>query len=361
MASNSKKRIGFVALLLLLLFVIAMAQAQEKTPLTQDEILSLVTASRLGELSAGRVVELIGQRGVGFAISDVFLLELNVRGADEAIIQTLRKLKDAGKDFPSSTVSTAGGATAASTPASTGNVPSEAEWPAFLEAVRAKALSYSEDLPNFICTQVTQRSIRLFPQGWQPTDNFVADLSYYDQKEHYKIISVSNRPASEKKMEDLKGAWSTGEFGTTLHSIFDPKSNASFRLEGGEQLNGRDAVRFSYMVPLETSDSAITYEEESHKKKTIITAYRGRCWVDPESHTVIKVEDKALNIPADFPITRAERVIEYDLADIAGRKYWLPLRAEMTMVEGARNYHSRNVIEFKRYRKFEAEVKLVPD
>jgi len=33
----------------------------------------------------------------------------------------------------------------------------------------------------------------------------------------------------------------------------------------------------------------------------------------------------------------------------------------MLLVQGARKMHSRNVIEFKRYRKFEAEVKLVSD
>ena len=33
-------------------------------------------------------------------------------------------------------------------------------------------------------------------------------------------------------------------------------------------------------------------------------------------------------------------------------------RAEVLLVEGAAKVHTRNVIEFKKYRKFEAEVKI---
>jgi hypothetical protein len=49
------------------------------------------------------------------------------------------------------------------------------------------------------------------------------------------------------------------------------------------------------------------------------------------------------------------------LADIGGKKYWLPVRAEVLLVEGGSKLQTRNVIEFKRYRKFEAEVKIVPE
>jgi hypothetical protein len=334
------------------------AQLPAKEPFTQDEVLALVTASKLGEIPIPRIVELIKQRGVGFMINEVFLLELEVREADNAIIKALKDLKNQGKDFFPPTVKTVQ-PPAEIPPIAPGKVPTEQEWPGFLETVRARAMSYTDDLPNFICTQVTQRSIRFFPGGWRSTDSFVADLSYYDKKEHYKIITVSNKPTTKSNMEDLKGAWSTGEFGTTLRSIFDPHSNASFRLEGADQINGHDTIRISYQVPLAFSSRSITYEgEDKTDTKTVITAYRGRCWIDPTSHEIVKVEDKALNIPENFPITRSERALEYDQAEISGKKFWLPVRAEMILVEGAKNFHNRNVIEFKRYRKFEAEVKL---
>src|SRR4030095_9097537 len=98
----------------------------------------------------------------------------------------------------------------------------EADWPKFLESVRAKALAYTDDLPNFICTQVPQRNARYFPGGWRQLDNFVAELTYFDKKEHYKILTVANRATSDATIENLSGTRSTGEFGSSMRSLFDP-------------------------------------------------------------------------------------------------------------------------------------------
>jgi hypothetical protein len=352
-------------IVLLMIAGMAMAQSDSLQPLSEEEVTALVTSVRLGGIPSEKAAEIINQRGVSFAINAIFLTELEVKGADSAIMQALRRLKEKGRDKTPFAVSPAQPVEEISTlPPATlpdGTLLDEKNWPKFLEAVRAKAMVYTEDLPNFICAQITQRSIRFFPEGWRLIDNFVADLSYYDKKEHYKIISVANKPSNNVTMENLKGARSTGEFGSTMSAIFDPKSRAVFRLEGPEQSNGRDTIRISFNVPLETSNRGITYEDESLPKRTIITAYRGRVWIDPTSFQIVRIEDKALNIPLDFPITRSEGAIDYDLADISGKKYWLPVHAEMYMVEGGRKLHTKNIIEFKKYRKFEAEVKLVSD
>jgi len=330
-------------------------------PLTEEQVLSLVTSAKLGELPAGRINELIRKRGIAFSVTDVFLLELQTREADPAVLDTLRQIRGQGKDFvPTSPGGAADSAAASSTsesPVAPSGKTAEADWPKFLEQVRAKAIAYTDELPNFICTQVTQRSARYFPGGWRSVDNFVAELSYFDRKEHYKILTVANQATTSATMENLSGTRSTGEFGTSMRSLFDPATNAVFRLEGRELTNGRETIRLGYQVARETSSRTINYNNE----RTIVTAYRGRCWIDPESFQVVRLEDKAINIPPDFPITRSDGATDYDLADIGGRKYWLPVRAEVLLVEGGAKLHTRNVIEFKRYRKFEAEVRIVPD
>lgn len=327
--------------------------------LTEEQVVALVTSTKLGEVPVNRVVELIQERGLRFSVTDVFLIELEARDADIAILETLRQIRKQGKDFaptpPSTAVPPNTGESGGKASDPSTNV--EGDWAKFLEAVRAKALAYTDDLPNFICTQVTQRWARYFPRGWQLVDNYVADLSYFDKKEHYKILTVANKIAPNATIENLSGTRSTGEFGTSLRSLFDPATNASFRLEGRDESNGHRTIRIGYQVPLETSSRSINYNNE----RTIVTSYRGRCWIDPESFQVVRLEDKAINIPDDFPITRSEGGIDYDLAEIAGRKYWLPVRAEVLLIEGGSKLHTRNVIEFKRYRKFEAEVRIVPD
>ena len=336
-------------------------QSPEPGPLSEEQVLSLLTSAKLGEIPASRIVELIQKRGLSFSVTDVFLLELQTREADPSLLETLRQIRSQGKDFVPTKPGEA--VNSGTTPAGPESPPAgstsgvEADWAKFLGQVREKAIAYTDDLPNFICTQVTQRSARYFPGGWRSLDNYVAELSYFDKKEHYKILTVANQATTTATMENLSGTRSTGEFGSSMRSLFEPATNAVFRLEGREQTGGRETIRLGYQVARETSSRTINYNNE----RTIVTAYRGRCWIDPESLQIVRLEDKAINIPPDFPITRSDGATDYDLADIGGRKYWLPVRAEVLLVEGGSKLHTRNVIEFKRYRKFEAEVRIVPD
>ena len=96
-----------------------------------------------------------------------------------------------------------------------------------------------------------------------------------------------------------------------------------------------------------------------------MAAYRGRCWIDPTSFQLVRLEYKVLDIPRNFPIIQSEGATDYDLTDIEGKKYWLPVRAEVLLlvdlVDRGVRLHTRNVIEFNQYRKFEAQVRIVPD
>jgi hypothetical protein len=149
-----------------------------------------------------------------------------------------------------------------------------------------------------------------------------------------------------------------------VRSLFDPVANTSFRLEGRAQSNGHETVRISYEVPQKPGGRTITY---TYKKKrlTIATAYQGRCWIDPTSFQLVRLEYRALDIPKKFPIIRSEGATDYDLTDIEGRKYSLPVRAEVLLhvdlPDSEGRVLTKNVIEFKQYRKFETEVRISPD
>ena len=166
-----------------------------KPALSEEDILALATSCKLGEISSSRVVDLIHERGLGFSVSDIFLLELETRGADPVIGQALRKLRDQGKDFvptPSkiqeAQLRPPDGTTPLPPVDRSSKIPDEQNWPQFLESVRTKAMAYTDDLPNFICTQITTRSERVTPGGWHQADNFVADLTYFEKKEDYTAV-----------------------------------------------------------------------------------------------------------------------------------------------------------------------------
>jgi hypothetical protein len=86
--------------------------------------------------------------------------------------------------------------------------PSSEEQAAILDEVRQYALSYSKNLPDFICTQVTRRYAAPAPgtkhggsidsqPSWQSLDTLQIRLSYFEQKEDYKLIMVNSSPTTQ--------------------------------------------------------------------------------------------------------------------------------------------------------------------
>ena len=362
-------------------------------PISQEELLALVTTSRIGAVTPQRVVELIRERGIGFRVKDILLQELKAREADPAIIQAVeanRPTAPVGSILrpppgvappppvfipppvePAATELSAPGSAAtpasaaktapAATPVRSG-LPDRETWPQFLEEARSTAMAYTENLPNFICTQITQRYRRRLPKtGWVRVDNFVAELTYYDKQEHYKLVTVGNRSAaSNATLESLKGTTSTGEFGSSLHYIFDPATKTLFRFEGIDHSRGSPTVRVGFRVPKETSKRSIVFREGT-SELGVVTPYRGRCWIDPVSLQVVQIKERAYRIPETFPITRSEGSTQYDRVEIAGQQHWLPVRAEVLLENRTARLHTRNVIQFKQYRKFGSEVKFLSD
>lgn len=73
---------------------------------------------------------------------------------------------------------------------STMRVSATAEWDDFLQSVRAKAIRYTDELPDFICTQSVNRSARTAYGGSIPVDGIVAEVSFYNQREQHKILKA---------------------------------------------------------------------------------------------------------------------------------------------------------------------------
>lgn len=220
---------------------------------------------------------------------------------------------------------------------------------------RELALGYAKRLPDFICLQMTYRYID--PSGleyFQLADKIAARLSYFEQKEDYKLISV-NGGLSNIDYSKLGGATSSGEFGTMLKQIFEPSTQAEFQWERWAKLRGKICHVYSYRVTQAKSNWRISWQ----KQLEIIPAYRGLIYVDRDVPMVVKVTMEAENMPATFPIQEARSTLDYDFIDIAGSPFLLPLKSEMRMREG--KLLVRNATEFRNYRKFGADATITFD
>jgi hypothetical protein len=230
--------------------------------------------------------------------------------------------------------------------------PDSPEQARVLDTVRQYANEYSRKLPNFICTQVTRRFVD--PAGlefWQAQDTITSKLSYFEQKEDYKIIFVNNRSVNTT-MARLGGATSTGEFGSMMKEIFDPVTRARFDWERWATLRGKRMHVFAYRVPQETSQWSIVYE----KTHAIKPAYRGLIYVDKQTLAVMRITLEADNLPYSFPVQQAMTTLDYEFQSISGADYVLPLKAVMRMRAG--KMLVKNEVEFRNYNRFGAEATI---
>ncbi len=266
-------------------------------------------------------------------------------------------------------------------PSKPAQLPTEAAWPQFLESVRQKSLDYIGALPDFICRQQVQRMAKWGGLGsWQNVDRLVLEVSYYEKTEHYKALLKNDKPLRGDVKGKVGGIISRGDFGNALRLLFTPESNASFKREGKERIRGHAALRVSFAVPQKNSGYDVGFGDER-----VTVAYVGRCWIELATRQVVRLECEARDIPSSVPVRRSAHITDYDWVDIGGVQYWLPVRASVylklindphysrmdfyaTVFGGESSGGSvppelevRNAMEYKQYRKFGSEVRLVPE
>ncbi len=243
--------------------------------------------------------------------------------------------------------------------------PSSEEQAAILDDVRQYALGYSQNLPDFICTEVTRRLAAAAPgtrgggpasdsPHWQSLDTLTVRLSYFDQHEDYKLILHNSAPVTNQDLHSVGGSQSFGDFGSMLKEIFEPRSEARFAWDHWGTLRGQRVMEFSYKISQSLSQYQLVVD-----KRSIVSAYHGIVAVDPQTHVVLRVSVVADNIPADFPLRSAEDILDYDYQEISGHKFLLPLKATVTGNLG--DYLSRNDKEFRIYRKYSADAVIKYD
>lgn len=190
--------------------------------------------------------------------------------------------------------------------------------------------------------------------------NILAKLTYYEQHEKYDTIMVNDK-LTNSPYEKLSGSISTGEFGSMLHGIFDPQTEADFTWSSWKTVNGHKTYVFKFTVDQPHS----RWEIEDRQSQTKISpAYYGFVWIDVKDNSVVEFYMKALDMPSTFAITEADSRMHYDTVLISGIPFVLPARAEMHLLTGRDD--QKNEISFHNYQKYSADATLkfddiVPD
>ncbi|HEX4134955.1 MAG TPA: hypothetical protein VHY84_10125 [Bryobacteraceae bacterium] len=213
---------------------------------------------------------------------------------------------------------------------------------------RSESYAFSDGLPNFLVTQVTTRYTG--PRrgnDWRALDVVTADVASVNGQEEYRNIKVNGRPGDPEK----SGSWSTGEFQVTLDDILSPRTFARFTLRGEQRVANRTAWVFDLSVEQPNSH----WEIVSQRGGNYFPAYRGAIWVDKETRRVLRIEQRAIDLPRNFAYDNCVSTLVYGYVDIEGKSWLLPIQSENIGCLAGTNDCNRNVIEFRNYRKFSSD------
>src|SRR5215468_7297573 len=228
-----------------------------------------------------------------------------------------------------------------------------------IEETRKIVRDYLDELPDFICQQDIQRYFDNEGSGaWEKADTLVYELTYNRKHESYKPINSVGRPVT-RPLDDVKGAYSTGDFASGLASLFDLESKAVFKPAGKEQLGKRQTVLYDFRVPKESSKLVLKAEGA----ESLIVGYSGTIWIDADSKKVLRIDQAIDDIPKSNPVTNSESSVDYDFIKLRGLDvdFLLPTSAEFIIADRRQKHYFRNLIHFKFYRKFETDVKIIDD
>jgi hypothetical protein len=337
----------------ILFFLCPHAPAQDQKPLTSQEVVKLLYQLPRNPGMRDEIVEEIRKRGIGFPLTDGMRSLVATKTGNDALIR--RTIEEAERRR----VNPAGSA-----------LPSETEGNELLNRTRNVTLAAANAMPDFLVKQIIRRSVAYgATTNWIPQDNLTIAVGYRANfGEEYKVLTVNGMPVGEdvQATRDYskyapKGASSSGvEYISALADVFKPESKTEFRIVDTDVIQTRRTVVYEYVIKKDFSKLNLTLADTGARATV---GSRGRLWIDRELDRVLRFEQIATEIPADFPIVAASSLIDYDWVNINERKYLLPTHSEilLTTVSPKLTLQSRNDVRFRGYQKFGAELKVVDE
>jgi hypothetical protein len=237
--------------------------------------------------------------------------------------------------------------------------PSFAEQQQIWNAAHENSLSYTDSLPDFICSEVVRRYTDPNEKGgWRLQDTLMLKLTYFDRQEEYKLMTVNNKP-THLSYEQMNGAITEGEFGSMLAAIFALKSRTNRTWDHWTLLRSRPTHVYRFLILPANSDYAITSGTSARDTEKVTAGQRGYIYIDAETQMVVRVNAAAYGLPRDFDVQKVDLLLDYGFIDVGGKKYLLPLHSETLLV--APPFQHRNETDFLSFRKFQADTTVTFD
>jgi len=347
MEKMMKKSFAVIIALFIYSMPLVSARGQSGTPAASEPLtlqaLNIMLRRGVGrDMTEADLAVRIDRFGIAFDPTPDTVSRLRANGAHQNLINAIKRASE-------KLSASAGKVVAFGAPASD----------PFIEEARKVVRDYLDELPDFICQEEIQRYFDYDGSGaWEKADTLVYELTYNRKRESYKPINAIGRPVT-RQLDDVKGAYSTGDFASGLASLFDLETKTVFKPAGKERLGNRQTNLYDFRVPKESSKLVVKAEGAD----PLIVGYSGTVWIDAETKKVLRIDQAVDDLPKSHPVTHSESSVDYDVIKLRGLDvdFLLPIKAEFIIADRRQKHYFRNLLHFKFYRKFETDIKITDD
>ena len=225
--------------------------------------------------------------------------------------------------------------------------PLAAQHDAALAHAREVNLAYAANMPSFVADETAKRSTSNSPTGkWRAEDTVQTEITFNGPRAVRRQIRRNGKPWNFP-FETLPGFKWYGGFGTEIRPIFDPTCSTSIEPAGSSVGGARTLLEFRYSAPADGCFAVFNFAgRHANPPRT------GHVFVDDPGGHVIRLDEQAIDFPADFGFTRREEEVRWDEVRIGDASHLLPVAANFLVVysNGAR---SRIEVAYTNHRHFE--------
>ncbi len=220
-----------------------------------------------------------------------------------------------------------------------------------LGRIKARAGENLRRLPNYTCTESIERSLRPGRKGpLRPKDTVRLNVAYVGGKELFGLPGAGrvDQPDLSKLVD---GPIGNGQFAVVVRSIF-LEQGATFSHSSKTKLDGKQAFRFDYAMPLAHSGFSI----KSSVGEAIV-GYSGSFWVTAETLDLMRLVVSADGLPRRLGMASDIATTDCGFVSIGGSPFLLPARS-IPAGKDVFGAEIRNVITFENRREFVGESVL---
>jgi hypothetical protein len=318
-------------------------------PATVDRAISIVRSGLASKQDDKQTAKALAKLTMAGRLDPVVLDHMESEGAGPRTMEELARLADVTAELPPPTPPPA---------FPHPPIPSRDEMAAAIHHARVYALSYESNLPNFLCNENIVRFEDMRGKGsWEKRDTLGLRLSFEDREEKDKLVTLNGRPTM-LPLSAVAGAQTSGEFGALMLQILDPGSRGKFHWDHWTLLRKRPTQVYAYRIDAVDSHYKLVFGTAYEHQETV-AAMEGMLYLDGETLDIVRIANHAADIEFSFPVRQAATTLDYGAQDVGGKRYVLPLHAEVRLATG--QIHTRNMVEFTGYRKFEGESTITFD